>query len=133
MSSAKLGCLLLLYLERSEVFRKGELKTVRPDNAGALNKLCLTFSDIVWSKHIGHCSFFLLFSLIFLQHFLVTFLFISLLLFQVVYFTATFPYVMMFALLIRGVTLPGAIDGIRFYLSPDPSRLTDPQVRLYFF
>ncbi|KAG7494166.1 sodium-and chloride-dependent GABA transporter 2-like isoform X2 [Solea senegalensis] len=47
---------------------------------------------------------------------------------KVVYFTATFPYVMMVALLIRGVTLPGAIDGIKFYLYPDPSRLTDPQV-----
>ena len=35
---------------------------------------------------------------------------------------------MMIALLIRGVTLPGAIDGIKFYLYPDPSRLTDPQV-----
>nr|XP_057923560.1 sodium- and chloride-dependent GABA transporter 2-like isoform X1 [Doryrhamphus excisus] len=47
---------------------------------------------------------------------------------KVVYFTATFPYVMMIALLIRGLTLPGAMDGIRFYLSPDPSRLSDPQV-----
>ncbi|XP_030257822.1 sodium- and chloride-dependent GABA transporter 2-like [Sparus aurata] len=47
---------------------------------------------------------------------------------KVVYFTATFPYVMMFALLIRGVTLTGAIDGIRFYLSPDLTRLADPQV-----
>ncbi|KAM6989145.1 sodium- and chloride-dependent GABA transporter 2-like [Tautogolabrus adspersus] len=47
---------------------------------------------------------------------------------KVVYFTATFPYVMMIALLIRGVTLPGATDGIRFYLSPDPTRLADPQV-----
>lgn len=47
---------------------------------------------------------------------------------KVVYFTATFPYLMMFALLIRGVTLPGAVDGIRFYLWPDPTRLSDPQV-----
>ncbi|XP_065809879.1 sodium- and chloride-dependent GABA transporter 2-like [Labrus bergylta] len=47
---------------------------------------------------------------------------------KVVYFTATFPYVMMIALLIRGVTLPGATDGIRFYLYPDPTRLADPQV-----
>ncbi|KAM3865997.1 sodium- and chloride-dependent GABA transporter 2-like [Diretmus argenteus] len=47
---------------------------------------------------------------------------------KVVYFTATFPYVMLIALLIRGLTLPGATDGIRFYLSPDPGRLADPQV-----
>uniref|UniRef100_A0A673J0T2 Transporter n=1 Tax=Sinocyclocheilus rhinocerous TaxID=307959 RepID=A0A673J0T2_9TELE len=48
--------------------------------------------------------------------------------FQVVYFTATFPYVMLLVLLIRGLTLPGAIDGITFYLYPNPARLTDPQV-----
>lgn len=48
---------------------------------------------------------------------------------QVVYFTATFPYLMLMVLLIRGVTLPGAAQGIRFYLYPDPTRLVDPQVR----
>lgn len=47
---------------------------------------------------------------------------------KVVYFTATFPYLMLAVLLVRGVTLPGALDGIKFYLYPDPSRLTDPQV-----
>lgn len=47
---------------------------------------------------------------------------------KVVYFTATFPYVMLIVLLVRGLTLPGAIDGIKFYLNPDPSRLADPQV-----
>ncbi|XP_041638682.1 sodium- and chloride-dependent GABA transporter 2-like [Cheilinus undulatus] len=47
---------------------------------------------------------------------------------KVVYFTATFPYLMLAVLLIRGLTLPGALDGIKFYLYPDPSRLTDPQV-----
>ncbi|XP_062853957.1 sodium- and chloride-dependent GABA transporter 2-like [Trichomycterus rosablanca] len=47
---------------------------------------------------------------------------------KVVYFTATFPYVMLAILLVRGLTLPGAADGIIFYLYPDPSRLTDPQV-----
>ncbi|XP_020564128.1 sodium- and chloride-dependent GABA transporter 2 [Oryzias latipes] len=47
---------------------------------------------------------------------------------KVVYFTATFPYLMLLVLLIRGLTLPGALQGIEFYLIPDLSRLTDPQV-----
>ncbi|KAH3838912.1 sodium- and chloride-dependent taurine transporter-like isoform X5 [Dreissena polymorpha] len=47
---------------------------------------------------------------------------------KVMYFTATSPYVFMFILLIRGLTLEGAMDGIKFYLIPDFSRLTDPQV-----
>ncbi|XP_072230715.1 sodium- and chloride-dependent GABA transporter 2-like [Leuresthes tenuis] len=47
---------------------------------------------------------------------------------KVAYFTATFPYLMLLILLIRGVTLPGAIDGIIYYLYPDISRLSDPQV-----
>ncbi|KAK3525719.1 hypothetical protein QTP70_005871 [Hemibagrus guttatus] len=47
---------------------------------------------------------------------------------QVVYFTATFPYVMLLVLLIRGITLPGAWRGIQFYLYPDLGRLADPQV-----
>ncbi|KAM9853485.1 sodium- and chloride-dependent GABA transporter 2-like [Aulostomus maculatus] len=47
---------------------------------------------------------------------------------KVVYFTATFPYVMLVALLIRGLSLPGALQGVLFYLLPEPSRLADPQV-----
>ncbi|KAM6946140.1 sodium- and chloride-dependent GABA transporter 2-like [Aplochiton taeniatus] len=47
---------------------------------------------------------------------------------KVVYFTATFPYVMLLVLLIRGLTLPGALQGVVFYLYPEPSRLSDPQV-----
>ncbi|XP_032892836.1 sodium- and chloride-dependent taurine transporter [Amblyraja radiata] len=47
---------------------------------------------------------------------------------KVVYFTATFPFLMLLVLLIRGVTLPGAAQGIKFYLYPDMTRLGDPQV-----
>ncbi|KAM8903736.1 sodium- and chloride-dependent GABA transporter 2-like isoform 2-T2 [Spinachia spinachia] len=47
---------------------------------------------------------------------------------KVVYFTATFPYVMLLILLIRGLSLPGALQGVLYYLLPDPSRLADPQV-----
>lgn len=47
---------------------------------------------------------------------------------QVVYFTATFPFAMLLVLLVRGLTLPGAGAGIKFYLYPDISRLEDPQV-----
>ena len=47
---------------------------------------------------------------------------------QVVYFTSTFPYVMMLIMVIRGCTLPGAEVGIEFYLKPDFSRLLDSVV-----
>ena len=48
--------------------------------------------------------------------------------YQVAYFTAIFPYVILLSLLIRGVTLPGAVDGIMFYLKPDFNKLLEPQV-----
>ncbi|XP_075679164.1 sodium-dependent serotonin transporter-like isoform X2 [Dermatophagoides pteronyssinus] len=42
---------------------------------------------------------------------------------KAVWITALFPYFVIFVLLIRGTTLDGAADGIRFYLSPKWDRL----------
>ncbi|XP_060946447.1 sodium- and chloride-dependent GABA transporter 2-like [Limanda limanda] len=47
---------------------------------------------------------------------------------KVVYVTAVFPYVMLGILLVRGLTLPGAWQGVVYYLYPEPSRLADLQV-----
>uniref|UniRef100_A0A4W6D9P5 Transporter n=1 Tax=Lates calcarifer TaxID=8187 RepID=A0A4W6D9P5_LATCA len=44
------------------------------------------------------------------------------------YFTATFPIIMLLVLFVRGMTLPGALHGIKYYLYPNPARLADPQV-----
>uniref|UniRef100_A0A4W3JNB1 Transporter n=1 Tax=Callorhinchus milii TaxID=7868 RepID=A0A4W3JNB1_CALMI len=47
---------------------------------------------------------------------------------KVVWITATMPYVVLTILLLRGVTLPGAIDGIKAYLSVDFLQLSKPSV-----
>ncbi|XP_046542280.1 sodium- and chloride-dependent glycine transporter 2-like [Haliotis rubra] len=47
---------------------------------------------------------------------------------KAVYFTATFPYVIMLVLLVRGLTLPGYEKGIAFYMTPKVHRLTEANV-----
>ncbi|CAL4138729.1 unnamed protein product [Meganyctiphanes norvegica] len=48
---------------------------------------------------------------------------------KVVYFTAIYPYVVLFILFVRGITLPGAYKGIEFYiLKPDIARLGEINV-----
>ncbi|XP_053672297.1 sodium- and chloride-dependent glycine transporter 1 [Anopheles nili] len=57
---------------------------------------------------------------------------------KVVYFTATFPFAILAVLLVRGVTLPGAMDGIRFYIMPQWDQLwnlrvwADAAVQIFF-
>ncbi|XP_072173164.1 sodium- and chloride-dependent glycine transporter 1-like [Diadema setosum] len=47
---------------------------------------------------------------------------------KVVYFTATFPYVVLFILLIRGLTLEGQWEGIKFFIYPKWHLLQNPKV-----
>ncbi|BFZ15052.1 hypothetical protein BsWGS_18091 [Bradybaena similaris] len=47
---------------------------------------------------------------------------------KVVYFTALFPYVILIVLLVRGVTLEGHLDGIKFYVIPKWDRLLDAKI-----
>ncbi|XP_071791970.1 sodium- and chloride-dependent GABA transporter 1-like [Asterias amurensis] len=49
---------------------------------------------------------------------------------KVVYFTATFPYVLITILLIRAVTLENASEGLIYYLKPNMTRLQDGQTWL---
>ena len=42
--------------------------------------------------------------------------------------TATMPYLLLSMLLVRGVLLPGAVDGMKLYLIPDLSMLAKSEV-----
>ncbi|CAL8110031.1 unnamed protein product [Orchesella dallaii] len=47
---------------------------------------------------------------------------------KVAYFTATFPYLVLICLLIRGITLPGSLDGIYYFLYPQWEKILSPDV-----
>ncbi|XP_010769882.1 sodium- and chloride-dependent betaine transporter-like [Notothenia coriiceps] len=49
---------------------------------------------------------------------------------KVVYFTAVFPYFILFALLINNVQLPGAKNGILYFVTPVWDKLFEVKVRL---
>ena len=42
---------------------------------------------------------------------------------KVAYFTAIFPYVVLLIMLVRGLTLPGAVDGLKFFFKPQWDKL----------
>ncbi|XP_038674915.1 sodium-dependent proline transporter [Scyliorhinus canicula] len=47
---------------------------------------------------------------------------------KIVYVTATFPYLVLIVLIIRGATLKGSLQGVQFYLSTNWKRLGSAQV-----
>ena len=49
---------------------------------------------------------------------------------KVVYFTVLIPWMLLLVFVVRGITLPGAMEGLAYYLTPDFSKLLDLQVWL---
>ena len=44
------------------------------------------------------------------------------------YITATAPYIFLTVMLVRGLTLDGAVDGIKYYVTPDFEKLSNYEV-----
>jgi neurotransmitter:Na+ symporter, NSS family len=49
---------------------------------------------------------------------------------KVVFYTVTIPWLLLIVFMIRGMTLDGAGEGLRFYLTPEWARLADPGIWL---
>lgn len=49
---------------------------------------------------------------------------------KVVFYTVTIPWALLIVFMIRGMTLPGAAEGLSYYLTPIWSKLADPQIWL---
>ena len=47
---------------------------------------------------------------------------------KVLNYVVTLPLILLVVLILRTITLPGALDGIYYYLVPDWSKLLDPSV-----
>lgn len=47
---------------------------------------------------------------------------------KLVYFTAIFPYIILTILLIRGLTLDGSWEGVKYYVTPQWDKLAGPQI-----
>ena len=47
---------------------------------------------------------------------------------KVVYITATLPIILLLTFVIRGLTLPGAMEGLRYFFYPDWGKVCDPKV-----
>ena len=47
---------------------------------------------------------------------------------KVVYITATLPIILLLTFVIRGLTLPGAMEGLRYFFYPDWNKVCDPKV-----
>ena len=46
------------------------------------------------------------------------------------YFLAIFPYIVLITILIKGLTLPGALNGIKYFITPQWEKLLDIHVSL---